>query len=400
MKKTSKNSPSGINQNSIFKLLFISSILAAGTHFYLIIHHFGLKLGIANEPAICNINSTFNCDAVATSRFSEFLGIPIAIPGLIAQIILLVFLLTIRFDLTVHKNSLIKLTRTFSFLICGVSVIMGLISAFALKALCLFCIFTYILSFTSAFFASKINLEKVNGQPQWNEPRWGLITILLIPAFSWLINSITLSNYGYSQMDRIMTSSKNAWLENPVISFNNQEGLILGNPETAKMIIVEFADFLCPHCKDASPSLELFTKNNLDKVALIYKTYPRDGVCNPVVGHKSDGLGCKLASAALCMKDRNLGWETHHWIFERQDSLSISTFESQFDQFLNEKSVNPEEVKTCMNSDLIFERIQKMAKEGEAGKIQGTPAIFVNGRELPRGQFPPILNSVLQSLIK
>jgi protein-disulfide isomerase len=41
-----------------------------------------------------------------------------------------------------------------------------------------------------------------------------------------------------------------------------------------------------------------------------------------------------------------------------------------------------------------------MAKEGDTAKIQGTPAIFVNGRVLDRGQMIPVLEGAYRSLKK
>src|SRR5437868_4045723 len=70
----------------------VCALVASGIHIYLANHHYNLVLGSSEGGSICNINQTFNCDAVNLSSYSEFLKIPIAVWGAATNTTLLLLL--------------------------------------------------------------------------------------------------------------------------------------------------------------------------------------------------------------------------------------------------------------------------------------------------------------------
>ncbi|MNT12779.1 DSBA-like thioredoxin domain protein [compost metagenome] len=60
--------------------------------------------------------------------------------------------------------------------------------------------------------------------------------------------------------------------------------------------------------------------------------------------------------------------------------------------------VKLEDLKTCVNAPETTAVIRAMAKEGATAQIRGTPAVFVNGKVLDKGQAIPILEAVYKSL--
>ncbi len=387
------------SERNWYKALFGINLLTLATHFYLTLHYYQLKFGTAEGPAICNINSLFSCDSVATSRFAEIVGIPVALLGFVAQIITSIFLISLFFQLSSSLQKLKKIFFFFSLFIAIVSVVMGSISIALIGSYCIFCIAAYLLSFVQALLAFKIQTPS-HPTDVSNYPRWALGAILLAPAIAWMLHSITLSQNGYQKINQIVLDSIAEWQANPINAFSLDKGLIIGaDPKNAKVVIVEFADFLCPHCKMASPALETFI-NTQKGTSLILKFFPLDGSCNSQLKQSANGIRCKLAASALCAeKLSKLGWKTHHWIFERQEALArISDFSATAGELASFIQVNPENFNQCLNSDETQDEIQNMTKEAGLAKIQGTPAIFVNGKELPRAQMPPVINALYQQL--
>lgn len=384
------------------KILVMTNILGAATHLYLTIQHYQLKLGLSSGPAICNINATFNCDSVAASKYASVFGIPVALFGLMGQLISLIFILTILFGLSENSDRLKKVYLYFSALIALTSLAMGSISTFLLGTYCLFCMGAYLLSFVQIFAAIKIQSSGELIESQLEFPRWSVILVLFSPLLAWMINSMTLSQNGYQLISQYINDSIAEWQQNPPQNFSMENGLILGaDPKTSKLIIVEFADFLCPHCKYAYPIIDAFVQSHKE-ASLVYKFFPLEGNCNPGITHKGDGVRCKLAGIAYCAeKLGKKGWEAHHYIFEHQESFGgIGDFESVYNEIAANLAMNKEELKACAQSDTTNDAIATMAKEGLNAKIQGTPSVFVNGKELPRAQQLPVLNAVFNEIFK
>jgi protein-disulfide isomerase/uncharacterized membrane protein len=403
MNQTQKQPLAKNNENTWLLILMIVSLVTMAVHAYLTLQHYQLKLGLAEGRSVCNLNATFNCDSVAISKYSALFGIPMALLGLLSQIVFFIALFTVRFDLSTKIAWLRRFLFWFSCFVFATSVVMGLISTFALGTFCLFCMATYLLSIVQLIGAWKI-------QPQspfsflssdigtlLMEARWVLVLLVLIPGIGWMSNAMILDSYGFGRIQVAIQDSLAQWDAAPTQNFQEDRGLSLTRSAgPVKMTIVEFADFLCPHCKAASPTLEAFTQSHPD-VKLIFKTFPLDGKCNKAISRAGDGLRCQLAAAVVCAQNQGQkGWEAHHWIFERQEQFHTTTFSNVSDQIVKDLHLDKPSFDTCLNADATQETIQSMAQEGAS--IPGTPTIFVNGKVLERGQALPVLEALYQKL--
>jgi protein-disulfide isomerase/uncharacterized membrane protein len=390
----------------LIPLALVFTILAIGAHLYLNKHNIDLKLGISSPTSICNVSETLNCDIAASSSFSELFGTPMALLGAFTNGLLLVFLLLGRYNLTENTERTERYSFYLASFIFAVSLFMGAISLFVLKSACPFCMATYALSaltWVTLFLAyrPKINFLASDVGDVFTTEKWIFASLIAIPALAWLVNSMTLDSYGYQEIKRVSESSLSTWQNAPQQNFDLQNGLQFQNGlQEPKIVIVEFADFLCSHCKTAYPALHSFAKSHPD-VKLIFKNFPLDGVCNSAVTHKGDGKRCELSYATLCAeKLSQKGWATHHYIFDNQETIFSKPMDEVLVSICNETGVNCEQMKTCMNNEETHEAVKKMASEGEKALISGTPAVFFNGKNLPGGQLLPVLESTYREIRK
>ena len=108
---------------------------------YTISHHYSTKMQ-SGDTYRCNINATFNCDAIANSPYSELFNIPLGIYGA-AYFLLLLVLLIIGLSNTKSAREH-ALTYTYANITgTGVSLILGVISHLHIKAYCITCIGVY-----------------------------------------------------------------------------------------------------------------------------------------------------------------------------------------------------------------------------------------------------------------
>lgn len=385
----------------------VATLLALGTHGYLTAQNYRLKSGLAEGKSICNISSQFNCDAVALSKYAEVGGIPVAVWGIATNAVFLFFLIVLFTRISVDTARVARFSFYFSLLILGASVVMGFISSTQLGTYCLFCLAAYGLSVVqtlAVFFVNRAENPtgafRLDLAGAFREQRWLLILIIIVPGLAWLGHRMGRDAFGRGIPPHLIAETIAFWKSSPPQEFNPTEGLRLtvGDPEKARMTIVEFADFLCPHCKMAAPPLHVFTESRRD-VLLVFKPFPLDGTCNPGITHRGDGFRCRLAAAALCAeKIAQKGWAAHDWIFERQSELSSGRWDEDMAQLANATGIEKENLKSCVESPETQDLLKRLSEEGTKAKIQGTPTIFVNGRKLDAGQFIQVLDGAYDAL--
>lgn len=386
----------------------IATVISVGIHIYLTLHYYDVKFGLSGGDSICNINEVLNCDAVSASKFSTLLGVPLALWGAVTNAVLLYFLTVTRLNLVQDPDRASRYSLILSGLTVAASVIMGVISLTAMSNLCIFCITAYalsILGFGATWLGtSGVSTKNLSSDLKsiFSSEKWVAGFLLAIPAFAFLANIMYLESHGLSDVEKMAQEKVAYWQVSPVQNFDLTTGLMMQKgTEEPVMTIVEFADFRCSHCKHAAPSLHTFTKNHPD-VRLIYKPFPLDGTCNEAIKGGGDGISCGLAFATICSeKLAQKGWAAHDYIFENQEEIIRSmNLDKNLEGISTTTGINLEELKTCVKSTEVQEIVRNTAKEGDAAKIQGTPAIFVNGKLLNGGQLIPVLDAAYKTLKK
>ncbi len=385
----------------------VCNLISVAVQGFLVVQHYNLKLGLSTGKSFCNINSTFNCDAVAVSAYSSIAGIPLAMLGLFAHAVLIFLLASAWLEVSLNPRRVLRLSLLLSALIALTSVVMGSISTLILGTYCIYCMAAYALSFINVTLIWKAQEDKPGSnfladvKSLVADHRWATILLVLIPGLSFVGHSLYLADYGGSaKIQESIRDSISEWTGSASFDFNSENSMTYQKGSSKPvMIIVEFADYLCSHCRAAYPSLHNFTDSRPD-VQLQFKAFPLDGTCNKAIERKGDGLRCKLAYLSHCAeKISKKGWDAHHWIFDRQDRLlSGLSFETVFKELTEEFHLDSQAVKACIDQDATIEAIANQAWEGAAAKIAGTPSVFINGKKMERGQFPPLLEKIYQTL--
>lgn len=391
------------------KIALFSTIIAVCTHIYLAIEHFALTFGITAGDKLCNINSTFNCDAVAASGFSKLFGVPIALWGVSTNIILLGFLSLWAF----HMTEDIKRAKHFSFVlslfVALTSVIMATISSMLIGTYCLYCIIAYLTSFiTFTLIFLEYKNDSKPGEAFQSLPliftshKNYLYALIAIIPISFVLNFSFVNHYGANGLESVVRSEIISWSSAPLEQLDAKPSLTKGS-KNPKMIISEFADFRCGHCKHAYPTIAAFANANKNDVQVRFYNFPLDGACNDVI-QRSSGISCLFAKTVHCAAQNDQGWEAHNIIFDSQTDLSSSGSVQQatekLTKMLGDKSINFADLKDCIESEETHNAILSQAAAGEKANVKGTPAIYVNNKKVFRGQLIPVLDGLLKEIKK
>ena len=139
-------------------------------------------------------------------------------------------------------------------------------------------------------------------------------------------------------------------------------------PDDAPVTVFEFADFECPHCKEAVPMLDAVMGDHPGKIRLVYKSFSL-----PFHAHAESA-----ARAAFAAGNQGKFWEMEHLLFERQDHLE----DADLERYAVMLKLDVPKWKTDLDSPAVKARMDDDHKLGEDLKLKGTPTLYVNGREL------------------
>ena len=383
----------GHEPDSIGSLMGLGIVIAALgllLSVYTMIHHLELKATGATD-AFCNINSTFNCDDIARSKYSELFGIPLGIYGAGYFLSLAVLLITSRIKSQYRNDAL----HTYRFLVysgVGVTLVLAGLSFFALGKGCLNCIGVYILCMAQAgaVIAFKDRLPNVDNAMKSlsNGLTFALIPMALaVGSFTLLKPSSPNFHADVPQTGAVPARPAPAdqviFGATQVIELNRSPFSGLGEdyregPDDAKVVIVEFADFQCPACKHAYSMLKQLKLDFGDRIQVVFKNYPLDQKCNKAITHKMHEFACDAAMLSRCVGKKGNYFAIHHLLLDRQEQLSTENAKA----WAKEMGLSDAEVQECLVSADVMAKIRDDIAQGDKVGVEGTPTLFLNGRKI------------------
>jgi len=143
--------------------------------------------------------------------------------------------------------------------------------------------------------------------------------------------------------------------------------------EKAPVTIVKFEDFQCPFCKTAQPTFKDLLKKYDGKVRVVHKDLPLEAI-HP--------LARQAAEAARCAGEQGKFWEYHDELYAVSPKLSTEDLKSSAKQI----GLNTINFGQCLASGKYRAAVQKDFNDGAQLGLNGTPAFFINGREMSGAQ--------------
>jgi protein-disulfide isomerase len=144
------------------------------------------------------------------------------------------------------------------------------------------------------------------------------------------------------------------------------EAPMKGSP-SAKVTLVEFADYECPHCKRLQPVLRQIVDEFHNDVKVYFKHYP-------LPQHTNARLA---AEAAVAANKQGKFWPFQDKVWDKQDELSPAEIE----KIAKASGLDMAKFRADLDSAAVKERVQKDRLEGQALGLQATPTLYIDGRE-------------------
>ncbi len=143
--------------------------------------------------------------------------------------------------------------------------------------------------------------------------------------------------------------------------------------EKAAVTIVEFSDFHCPFCQRVVPTLAQLESRYGEKIKLVFRDFPIENI------HPG---ATKAHEAARCANEQGKFWPYHDKLFAGPPRSSPEDFKG----LAKEVGLNASAFETCLGSGKYQAAIKQDIAEGSRAGVGGTPAFFINGRQITGAQ--------------
>jgi len=379
--------------------------------FYLLWHRQKLMAGAADGPSFCSINSFIDCDAVALSTYSSMWGFPTAAWGMLFYSVLIVLSVWTYFSVMGSKDDKaragINLLLISTVVTLPISIGKALVSIFVIKALCLMCLISYILHLALILLALKMRslAPKDAAGPGLGAslrlfPKNLLIVVAVLTGFHALaprvVEDFATDGQANALDDKMVTYVVNQHAQGTPKTIQTEGYPARGaTADKAKVTIVEFSDMECPFCARANAVMHPLIKQYEHEVRVIFKNYPLDASCNVNI----KGAGHRYACLAA---------KTGHCFFKQKGDAAFFAFKDEI--FAKQKNISPQlidgaaaksgisatDLKACVADLATNQAILDQIAEGAAIGVEGTPAVFINGKFVTTGVQPKIIQALLE----
>jgi protein-disulfide isomerase len=148
-------------------------------------------------------------------------------------------------------------------------------------------------------------------------------------------------------------------------------------PKDAKVTVVEFFDYRCPHCKDAAPDVLNLIRTHPD-VRFVFKEMP-------IFGPQSQAA----AAAALAANEQGKYLPVYAGLMTDRavDAQSVK-------QVLAQSGLNPAQVEAAAADPKIAAHIADVARLASSLGISGTPGFLVNDRYVAGADIPALTKAI------
>jgi len=352
---------------------------------------------LLTEPgysSFCDVSSGVSCTQAYLSAYGSFWGVPVAVAGVLFFVLVLLLAGVGGRAASPTRESAPAYIFALSTVGLAFVLYLGWASYFQLKTFCVLCAVTYV-----AVIAIFIVSGGATTFPMTTLPRRvsrdvralfsspvALVLALLFVAGAGSVIAYFPREAAAAQAqapapitplsDQQRADLEKWWLVQPTVSLPIPD-------EGAKVMVVGFSDFQCPHCRYAHEAyrglVAKYAGNS--QVRFVFKHFPLEGECNTNALAGNHFAACEAAAAVVMARATKKADAMTDWLYEHQSSLTPA-------------SVREAAKAVGGVADFAAGYAQALAEvkiDSSLGGLLGvtsTPTFFINGHKLPAGVTP------------
>jgi protein-disulfide isomerase len=142
-------------------------------------------------------------------------------------------------------------------------------------------------------------------------------------------------------------------------------------PANAAVTLVEFSDLQCPHCKEASPTIERLLSEN-PNVHFVFQNFPL-----PMHNWAEKG-----AAYADCVgrASPDAFWKFIAGVYAAQADITAENADQKLTDLADQSGVKGPDIAACSTQPETESRVESSIALGKSVEVNSTPTLFINGR--------------------
>jgi protein-disulfide isomerase len=147
------------------------------------------------------------------------------------------------------------------------------------------------------------------------------------------------------------------------------------------LLLVEFADFQCPHCKAAQPNVQRLLQD-FPNAHFVFENLPLTSI-------HSEAMKAALYSVCVAKLNGNDAFfKFADLVFQNQEALTPQTSDSTLNDAATKAGLDAAKVASCALTPEAKATVDASIKLAQTLNVTETPTLYVNGRGIPMGAAP------------
>ncbi|MGB3221277.1 MAG: vitamin K epoxide reductase family protein [Desulforhopalus sp.] len=379
---------SRLSAQTYYYIIVILIFAGLVTSLYLSLAHYWNYTDLGYQ-SFCAISRTLNCDTVAQSPFSIYLGLPVANWGVIGYAFL--FILSLAFKPSKNCSPGFSLLCLLTGLFSLASTVLAAISFYIIKSYCILCMFSYGINYC-LFLLTWMSQKRFGGGAFVEDLKKAFshlalkrsktmsicavftciiyISLVFYPKY-WILQSFPNNQ----RIDSGVTDDHHPWIgaKNPTLT------------------IVEFSDYMCFQCSKMHNHLRQLVSRYPEKLRVVHRHFPLDHHVNPLIKdpvHPNSGL---LSMFSIIAQEADVFWPVNDILFrDAREKGQIN-----FSDIARETGIDLTNLQILLNDKRLISRLMSDIRTGIHLGITSTPSYLINNKvysgSIPEDIFAPLL---------
>jgi len=148
-------------------------------------------------------------------------------------------------------------------------------------------------------------------------------------------------------------------------------------PADARVTLVEFSDFQCPHCRQLYEAMKTLGPR-YPQIRIVFKDLPIAAI-HPWAETAALGGRCAYVQSPDGF------WQIHDALFENQEFISAANIWERLVELASQAGLDKDAFKACLASPEAAKAIEANVEDAKVLSVNSTPTVFVNGRPVVGG---------------